>query len=133
MQFVLAPFVEFGLNFGAAVIDVADGQHPRVGNDRSFGESTQLRRLHRRRATAWRLAQLHVRGGGNFATSHNLLMDPSTNEYEKSTNTQSYVAAQYLFYRQLYFKVVGGYAKSHFQNLNTPLPTTTTCSASAFA
>ena len=43
---------------------------------------------------------------------------PTTNEYEKSTNMQVYLAVQYLFYRQLYFKVVGGYAKSHFENLD---------------
>ena len=31
-------------------------------------------------------------------------------------------AVQYLFYRQLYLKVVGGYAKSHFENTATTTP-----------
>ena len=49
------------------------------------------------------------------------------------TNLQWYLAAQYLFYRQLYVKVVGGYAKSHFENKATSPRTMTTCSAFASA
>jgi len=35
-------------------------------------------------------------------------------ENDKSTNAQYFVALQYLVYHQLFVKVVGGYAKTHF-------------------
>jgi hypothetical protein len=123
VQLVFAPFVEFGVNVGYAVIDVADAQHPTgmgntalSGNRLSYGGFIDVVPL------PSALPNLMLGAGGNFATFHNLLTDPTTNENEKSTNTQAYLAAQYLFYRQLYFKVVFGYAKSHFQNLNTATP-----------
>ncbi|HEY2594090.1 MAG TPA: hypothetical protein VGK33_09340, partial [Chloroflexota bacterium] len=59
--------------------------------------------------------------GGNYATLHNLLKDQDGN-YERSTNLQVFIAAQYMFYRQLFVKVVGGYAKSHFENQATTSP-----------
>jgi hypothetical protein len=63
---------------------------------------------------------------------HNLIRDAEGN-LERSTNLQWYLAAQYLFYRQLYVKVVGGYAKSHFENKATSPRTMTTSSAFASA
>ena len=121
-QVVLAPYVEFGVNFGAAVKDVADGQHPLgdnalSGNQLSYGGFIDVVPL------PSALPNLMLGGGGNFASLHNLvILDPTTGDYENSTNTQYYVAAQYLFYRQLFLKVVGGYAKSHFQSFLTPTP-----------
>ncbi|HEX3905526.1 MAG TPA: hypothetical protein VH853_22065 [Polyangia bacterium] len=121
-QFVFAPFVEAGVNFGAAVIDQADSMNGgnedagASGNRLSFGGFVDVV------PAPGLLPNLMLGGGGNYASFHNLSSDPTTHQYEQSTNTQYYVAAQYLFYRQLYLKVVGGYAKSHFQNINTTMP-----------
>ena len=51
---------------------------------------------------------------------------------DKSSNTQAFVALQYLVHHQLFVKVVGGYAKTHFDFSfsNAMAPTTTTCTAS---
>ena len=55
-------------------------------------------------------------------------------QHDKSTNTQYFLALQYLVHHQLFVKVVGGYAKSHFDfSFSNMAPTTTTCSASASA
>jgi hypothetical protein len=67
------------------------------------------------------LPNLLVGAGGNYATFHNLLPDQEGN-FESSKNTQVFGAAQYMFYRQLYLKVVVGYAKSHFENQATTTP-----------
>ena len=121
-QFVLAPFLELGVNAGAAVFDVADSKNnggedaSASGNRTSFGGFIDVVPL------PGLLPNLMLGAGGNYATLHNLTTDPTTGQYERSTNAQYYGAMQYLFYKQLYLKAVFGYAKSHFQNQNTPTP-----------
>jgi hypothetical protein len=117
-QVVFAPYVEAGINFGYAVIDATgpQGQDPgQSGNRLSYGGFVDLVPL------AGALPNLMLGGGLNYATFHNLIQDAEKN-YERSTNLQWFVAAQYLFYKQLYVKVVGGYAKSHFENKVTTSP-----------
>lgn len=118
VQVVWAPFVEAGLNLGYAVID-ATGPHGadlgQSGNRASGGLFIDVAPFF------WVLPDLLLGGGLNVATFHNLLTD-SAGKYESSSNTQAFVALQYLFYKQLYVKVVGGYAKSHFENQATSLP-----------
>jgi len=115
-QVVFAPFVEAGVNVGYAAIDVFDATHTDgnkglSGNRFSVGGFVDV-------APLWFiLPNLMVGVGVNYATFHNLLMDQ-----EESTNDQRFFAIQYLFYKQLYVKFVGGYAKSRFQNLNTTTP-----------
>jgi hypothetical protein len=119
-QVVLAPFVEAGVNVGYAVIDVADarsqgGPNPgSSGNRFSVGGFVDV-------SPAPVLPNLLVGAGVNYATFHNLLQDSQGN-YERSTNLQAFGAVQYLFYRQLYVKLVIGYAKSHFENQATATP-----------
>jgi hypothetical protein len=120
-QVVLAPMVEAGLNFGYAVVDVADarsGGGPNLGasgNRFSVGGFVDVSPAPRV------LPNLLLGAGGNYATFHNLLQDQD-GKYESSTNLQVFIAAQYLFYKQLYVKIVGGYAKSHFENQATTMP-----------
>jgi hypothetical protein len=116
-QVVLAPFVEASVNFGYASVDLADAADhgPNLGasGDRlSFGGFIDAAPL------PGFLPNLLIGAGGNYATFKNIV---SPNP-ERSTNLQVYGAIQYLFYRQLYLKVVGGYAKSHFDNLVTSVP-----------
>jgi len=115
-QVVLAPYIEAGINVGYAAIDVFDATHTDgnkglSGNRFSVGGFVDFAPLH------FILPNLMIGAGINYATFHNLLMDQ-----EESTNRQEFLAFQYLFYKQLFVKLVGGYAKSRFQNLNTTSP-----------
>lgn len=119
-QVVFAPFVEAGLNFGYAVSDVSDAHSHGAnlgssGNKLSAGGFIDIAPLPRV------LPNLLIGGGGNYTTFHDLQADSEGNN-ERWTNLQAYVAVQYLFYRQLYFKMVGGYAKSHYENQATGYP-----------
>jgi len=111
-QVVFAPFIEAGVNFGYASIDVSDSTShgPNLGssgNRLSFGGFIDL--------VPPGIPNLMLGGGADYATFHDLNADKDGN-YERSTNLQAYGAAQYLFYKQLYLKLVAGYAKSHFEN-----------------
>ncbi len=119
-QVVFAPYVEAGLNFGYAVYDLVTASNPtgdpgNSGNRISYGgfiDASPIPAI---------LPNLLLGLGANYAVQHNLLKDQDMN-YEQSTNMQLFAAVQYLFYKQLYLKVVGGYAKSHFQNQHTSIP-----------
>ena len=64
-----------------------------------------------------------IGAGGNYTSFHDLNMNASTGDFDRSTaNLQAYLAVQYLFYKQLFVKVVGSYAKSHFANELSPMP-----------
>ena len=124
VQVVFAPYVEAGLNAGAAVFDTADAHsagnpgsedYGASGNRTSFGGFVDVAPSPRA------LPNLLLGAGANYATRHNLLMDADGN-YERSTSLQAFVAVQYMFYRQLFVKVVGGYAKSRFESQATPSP-----------
>lgn len=111
-QVVFAPYVEAGVNYGQATID-ATGPHGadegQSGDRRSYGGFIDAVPL----AGIW--PDLMIGAGVNYATFHNLFA-------ESSSNLQWYGAVQYLFYKQLYVKLVGGYAKSHFDNRVTSTP-----------
>jgi hypothetical protein len=124
VQVVFAPFVEAGVNAGAAVFDTADAHssgnagHEDLGasgNRTSFGGFVDVVPV------PVILPNLMVGAGANYATRHNLLPD-STGSLERATNLQAFGAVQYMFYRQLFVKLVIGYAKSHFENQATPSP-----------
>src|SRR5262249_47244607 len=55
-----------------------------------------------------------VGGGFNYASFQNLHLNTATNSYDKSSNSQYFVAAQYLVNRQLFVKVRRGHGKTHF-------------------
>ncbi len=115
VQFVLAPFIEGGLNAGAAVIDATNPHgvdYGSSGDRRSYGAFVDVVPLQ------WIWPDLMVGGGINYATFQNILPSGA----ERSTNRQEFLAVQYLFYKQLYVKGVFGYAKSHFANQATSTP-----------
>jgi hypothetical protein len=124
VQVVFAPYVEAGLNAGAAAFDTADAHsagnpasedYGASGNRTSFGGFVDAA------PAPAVLPNLLVGAGANYATRHNLLPDAAGNN-ERSTSLQAFGAVQYMFYRQLFVKLVVGYAKSHFENQATSSP-----------
>jgi hypothetical protein len=111
VQFVLMPWLEFGPNIGYSVTDVfTPSTYPasdtnQSGNETSFGGF----------ANAQVLPSLLVGAGANYATFSNLHQN-AQGQFDTSTNTQYFVAVQYLLFNQLFIKLVGGYAKSHFES-----------------
>jgi hypothetical protein len=108
-QFVFAPFIEFGPNFGYAITDVFTPASPvpnsgLSGNEISYGAFVNARVM----------PGMLVGAGWNYASFVNLHFNAATGQYDTSTNTQYYIAAQYLVFNQLFLKLVAGYAKSHF-------------------
>lgn len=115
IQLVLAPFIEGGVNAGAAVIDASNPHgtdYGSSGDRRSFGGFVDIVPV------PWILPDLMFGGGVNYATFQNILPSGA----ERSSNQQWFGAVQYLFYKQLYVKFVAGYAKSHFANQATSTP-----------
>ncbi len=117
-QFVLAPFVEFGVNVGYASIVVVDANSAGKENLTASGKRFSYGGF----LDAALLPSLMVGVGANFASSEDLFPNPATGGFDRSTNLQAYGAIQYLFYRQLFVKLVVGYADSHFENPNTAIP-----------
>jgi hypothetical protein len=118
-QLVFAPYVEAGGNFGYAVIDEADTNNGDAGNEdpQTSGNKISFGGFIDAVPFPGILPNLMVGGGGNYTKFHNLYTPSGETSYEHFSNLQTYLAVQYLFYRQLFFKVVGGYAKSHFENI----------------
>jgi hypothetical protein len=108
-QFVLPQGIEFGANAGYAITDVFNqngiADNNNSGNLLSIGGFASAR-----------LVEGFLLGlGVNYVTFENLHQNTLTGANDKSTNLQTFVAAQYLIGKQLFVKLVGGYAKSHFE------------------
>jgi hypothetical protein len=109
-QFVLRQGLELGGNVGYAINDVfmPNGTTPdnnNSGNTLSVGGF----------ATGRLIEGLLLGLGVNYVSFENLHMNSLTGANDKSTNLQTFVAVQYLVGRQLFVKLVGAYAKSHFE------------------
>jgi hypothetical protein len=115
LQFVLAPWVELGPNIGSATTDFyspstrqPDGTYQpdtgKSGDTLSYGGFLNLAPF----------TDFLIGLGANYASSSNLHLNTGTGQYDKSSNTQAFLALQYLVHHQLFVKVVGGYAKTHF-------------------
>jgi hypothetical protein len=114
LQFVLAPWIEFGPNIGRAISDVftpttlqPDGSflpHTGLSGDFwSYGGFLNLRPFN----------DMLIGAGANYADFTNLHQN-AAGQFDQSSNTQYFLALQYLVNRQLFVKLVGGYAKTHF-------------------
>jgi hypothetical protein len=115
-QIVLAPYAEFGGNFGYAIYDEADA-HANGGEDvTASGNIVSYGGFVNVSPVPAILPNLLIGAGGNYASQHDLSVSVTTGRNDRSTNLQTFVAVQYLFYRQLFVKLVGAYAKSHFDN-----------------
>jgi hypothetical protein len=116
IQFVAAPYIEGGLNAAYAVND-----EEQVING-TFQEDTQTSG-HKTSYGGWLTvapASGCLLGGGvNYVYFHNLYVPNGETAVQHETNLQGYGAIQYLAYRQLFIKLVVGYARSHFENIAT--------------
>src|SRR5450432_617878 len=115
-QIVVAPYIEFGANIGAAVIDVVDANSVGGENLTASGNRLSYGGFVDAAPAPNSVPNLLIGAGANFASADDLFIDTATNVYERSSNLQTFGAVQYLFYRQLFVKLVVGYAKSHFAN-----------------
>jgi hypothetical protein len=116
VQFVFAPVIEAGLNGAYAINDEAQvingtfqANNSTSGNRYSFGGWANVAPV-----PGWLVGV-----GGNYVHFHNLYIPANETAYQHQTNLQTYVAIQYMLYRQLFIKLVAGYAKSHFENIAT--------------
>jgi hypothetical protein len=120
VQFVFAPYVEFGVNGGTAIYDETNPIEMGMENPAKSGNRYSFGGFINASPVPSILPNLLVGAGADYASQHDLVLDNATHANETESNLQTFVAVQYLFYRQLFFKVVGGYAKSHFSdNLST--------------
>ena len=102
-----------GARYQRGVCSRRRGEPPRKSG--AVGEHIRLRWV-RRRYSSPKPPRSHDRGGREL---HELSRSQRQRQYRQlreATNLQTYVAIQYLFYRQLFVKLVGSYAKSHFAN-----------------
>ncbi len=107
-QVVLVQGIELGANVGFAVTDAFDptgvANSSRSGNTDSYGGFLNGRVFE----------GMLIGLGANYVTFENLHFNAANNTNDRSTNLQTFVAAQYLVGKQLFVKLVGAYAKSHF-------------------
>jgi hypothetical protein len=114
VQLVFAPWIELGPNIGRAVTDLYDSSTlqpdgsflPRTDKSGDIWSYGGFLNVHP-------FGDLLIGTGLNYASFTNLHKNAS-GQGDKSTNTQTFLAVQYLVYHQLFVKVVGGYAKTHF-------------------
>jgi len=109
IQLVFAPWIELGPNIGRARNDVFDANSHGLntgasGDTWSYGGFINIQPIR----------DLILGAGANVASFTNLHYNTVTMENDRSSNTQAFGAIQYLVGHQLFVKVVGGYAKSHF-------------------
>jgi hypothetical protein len=126
-QLVFAPFVEGGVNYGLADINVTDAngnrEQIRSAYQSSVGVFANARVIDIIGALAKRPwhDDLLVGVGLNYVAFANEHYNIAAQGYaDFFTNTQGFVAAQYLIRKQLFVKLVGAYAKSHFEKAFAP-------------
>jgi hypothetical protein len=107
-QFVLAPWIELGFNAGGAIFDQLDSTGlvtGRSGDTLSVGGFVNARPL-------GFIPALLLGAGWNHTKTTTLA--ESAGMHDSTTNTQSFLAVQYLAGGQLFIKLVGGYARTSF-------------------
>jgi len=134
-QLVLLPFVEGGFNYGyannrvytpAGIVDST-----KTAALSSIGGFVDVRLIEAlgvlwHKLTGhprWHDEDLLVGAGFNYVATANEHFNASTGFSDFATNTQAFVAVQYLVLKQVFVKVVGAYANSRFeQSFNSVMP-----------
>jgi hypothetical protein len=108
-QFVYAPWLEGGINYGYASNRVFT---PNGNLDTTAtAETSSIGAF----ANARVITDLLVGAGINYVSSGNEHLNPQTMFNDFATNTQTFLAVQYLVMKQLFVKLVGAYANSRFE------------------
>jgi hypothetical protein len=116
-QFVYGKYVEGGINYGYA--------NNRIFTPTGILDSTRTAALSSIGVfvNARVIEDLLVGAGFNYVSTANEHFNTSTGYSDFATNTQTFVAIQYLVWKQLFVKAVGAYANSRFeQSFNTSRP-----------
>ena len=116
-QFVYGRYVEGGINYGYADY--------RVRTPTGTPDSTKTAALSSIGVfvNARVVEDLLVGAGFNYVSTANEHFNTSTGYADFATNTQTFIAIQYLVWKQLFVKAVGAYANSRFeQSYNTTRP-----------
>jgi hypothetical protein len=107
-QLVFAPWIEAGVNIGKGTFDVLDFNGVKAGlsgDTISYGGFANARPLKF-------IGGLLIGAGYNFAKSTTLMENAGM--HNSTSNTQAFLAVQYLAGGQLFIKLVGGYARTSF-------------------
>jgi hypothetical protein len=109
LQFILNPFLEFGVNAGYALVDrtAPDGAMDEQGSFTTWSVGGF--------ANARILEDLLIGAGLNLSHLHDLHYDETVRDNGQFGHTQAFVALQYVLWGQLYIKIVGAYANARFE------------------
>ena len=108
-QFVYAPWIEGGINYGYASNRVFT---PNGNLDTTAtGETSSIGAFVNARV----ITDMLVGAGINYVSTGNEHFNTQTGSNDFATNTQTFVAVQYLIAKQLFVKLVGAYANSRFE------------------
>jgi hypothetical protein len=112
-QLVWAPYLEGGINYGYANNRVFT---PNGNLDTTAtAETSSIGAFANARPLARLLPDLLVGAGINYVSSGNEHFNTQTGYNDFASNTQTFVAVQYLVMKQLFVKLVGAYANSRFE------------------
>ena len=89
-QVVFAPYVEFGVNAGYAVIDDADAKQYGGEDAQKSGNRTSFGGFVNASPVPHILPNLLLGVGANYATFHDLYTDPATHDYDRTSNLQAF-------------------------------------------
>jgi len=115
-QFVIDPFVEFGVNAALGKTRHVNSYGTEVGEDSYTTKSIGLF-ANGRFAEGW-LGGLGV----NWTTQLDKFLASGSTSNDYTTHFQAFAALQYLLARQLYIKAVFGYARAGFQASDVTVP-----------
>lgn len=116
LQFVVAPWLEFGGNFAYGsqtyTKDSGDSDGKQSFDMTSLGGFANLRL-----AKQWLLGT-----GANWTTKIDSYFKDGSTTSDYSAHLQAFMAIQYLLANQLFVKAVVGYARSDYQDTDTAIP-----------
>lgn len=113
LQFVIDPYIEFGLNYasgGQIQYDFSEGLRSPSGTFETYSVGAF--------ANARIIDGLILGAGLNYTYLVNQFFDPKLGRNEDFDQWQGFAALQYHLFKQVYLKFVGGYALANF-NPNT--------------
>ncbi len=109
LQFVLDPYVEFGVNGAYGLVDhvsSVDGSIDQAGSNTTYSVGGFL--------NVRVIEDLLVGGGANFTNLEDTHYDPTLKRNGKFDQWQTFGAVQYLLLKQLYIKAVLAYSLADF-------------------